>query len=433
MNKQPEKNTRLAPAGQSRTLLDDRRIRLALAILLAVLCWMVVTIVVQPGTTTTLSGVPVDFTYDSATYTSKGLSIVDAPDKTVNLTISGDGYTIGNLGQDDFVVYPDWSSVRSSGSKTLRLRVRCLNAAADGINVSISSPDDTVTVVFDVVEDKVLPVQVITRFLTVEDGYILYNTAVSAETVTLSGPSSELSAVASCTAEVTWSAPLYESETIETNLRFYTEQGKEVQFDYVTMDRETVEVTLTVYKLAQLPVDIRFINTPKGFDSSVLIYSLSADTLRVAGPESVVDSLTDLPVGTIDLSTFTLNKVYEMPIELPSGLVTLDNISTIEVSFDCTSMTTKTLNLPAECVHVINLPSTYQLTVESERLMNLVLCGPKSVLEGLTAEQVVAEIDANDFAVALGQQVIACSIYVPSDGRVFALGSYSVQCHIESN
>ena len=79
---------------------------------------MVVTIVVQPGTTKTIANVPVDFTYDSAAYTSRGLSIVSAPEKYVNLKVSGDGYTIGGLSASDFVVYPDWSSVRDSGAKT---------------------------------------------------------------------------------------------------------------------------------------------------------------------------------------------------------------------------------------------------------------------------------------------------------------------------
>ena len=280
---------------------------------------------------------------------------------------------------------------------------------------------------------QTLPIQVNTRYLTIEDGYILYSTAASSETVTLTGPSSELAGVASCTAEVSYSDPLSDSVTVDTNLRFYNESGQELHFEYVTLDRTAVEVTLSVYKTARLPINVRFVNTPPNFDDSVLIYSLSQTELRVAGPAGTVDDLSELAVGTIDLSTFALDKVYEMPITLPSGLVALDNVDTVTVSFNCSAMATKTLNIPAENVEVINLPPTYQLTVESDRLMNVTLCGPAAVLEGLTADQVVARIDADDFAVALGQQNIACSIYVPADGRVFALGSYAVQCMIESN
>ena len=96
MNNEPNKKNGAKPAvAHKKNILDDRRIRLALSVLGAIVAWMVVTIIVQPGTSNTIYNVPVDYTYDSAAYTSRGLSIVSAEDKTVNLKISGDGYTIG--------------------------------------------------------------------------------------------------------------------------------------------------------------------------------------------------------------------------------------------------------------------------------------------------------------------------------------------------
>ena len=226
---------------------------------------------------------------------------------------------------------------------------------------------------------------------------------------------------------------LTEPVTLTTALRFYTRSGSEVKFEYTTLEEESVDVTLQVYKVATLPVEVSFINAPRDFDSSVLAYTLSKKTLNVAGPESQIDRLSALSVGTIDLSTFALDKVYEMPIELPTGIHLLDNLSSITVSFDSSKLETKTLNLPSSCVQVVNLPSSYQLTVETERLMNVTLCGPAGSLETLTPEQVVIEIDADDFSVAIGQQNIACRLYVPANGKIFALGSYMVQCKIESN
>ena len=422
-----------AAIAPTKSILNDRRIRLLLAIVGAIIAWMAVTIVVQPGTTTTITNVPVDYTYDSAAYTSRGLSIVSAEEKTVTLKLSGDGYTIGGLSASDFVVYPDWSSVRDSGEKNLRLQVRSQSSLMTGVTVAIEGNDNTVDVVFDVVEEKTLPIQITTNYLTIADGYILYGTDASKETVTLSGPSTELSEVESCTAEVTHNGELTDSVTLDTTLRFYTKSGKEVKFEYTTLDTESVEVTLQVYKIATLPVTVNFINTPHDFDSSVLSYALSKKTLNVAGPESQIDRLSSISIGTIDLSTFALNKVYEMPIELPSGIHLLDNLSSITVSFDSSRLETKTLNLPAECVQIVNLPATYTLTVETERLMNVTLCGPAGSLEALTPEQVVIEIDADDFSIALGQQNIACHLYVPSNGKIFALGSYVMQCKIESN
>ena len=396
----------------TKSILNDRRIRLLLAIVGAIVAWMVVTIVVQPGTTRTINNVPVDFTYDSAAYTSRGLSIVSAPEKYVSLKLSG---------------------VRDSGEKTLHLQVRGVNTLLNGVSVSIEGGDNSVDVVFDVVEEKTVPITVTTNYLTIADGYILYGTELSKETVTLSGPSTEIDKVETCTAEVTHKGELTDSVTLDTALRFYTKSGSEVKFEYTNLEESSVEVTLEVYKMATLPVSVSFINAPRNFDPSVLVYSLSKQTLNVAGPESQIEKLSTLSVGTIDLSTFALNKVYELPIELPGNIRLLDNISSITVSFDSSRLETKTMNLPASCVQVVNLPSTYTLTVQTERLMNVTLCGPAGLLDTLVPEQVVIEIDADDFYVAAGQQNIACRLYVPSNGKIFALGSYVIQCKIESN
>ena len=434
MSNQPNKpNGAKSAVHKKKNFLDDRRIRLALSVLGAIVAWMVVTIIVQPGTTNTIYNVPVDYTYDSAAYTSRGLSIVSAEDKTVNLRLSGDGYTIGGLSASDFVVYPDWSSVRDSGEKTLRLLVRGANGMFNGVTVTIDGSDNMVDVVFDVVEEKTLPIQVTTNYLKIADGYILYGTDISKETVTLSGPSTELSKVETCTAEVTYNGELTSPVTLDTSLLFYTRSGSDVEFEYTTLETDSVEVTLQVYKLATLPVEVSFINAPRDFDESVLVYELSRKQLKVAGPADKIDMLSTLPIGNIDLSTFTLNKSYELPIDLPADIYLLDNISTITVSFDCSNLGTKTMNLPNTCVQVVNLPSTYQLTVQTERLMNVTLCGPKGAIETLTPEQVVIEIAAEDFSVATGEQNIACRLYVPSNGKIFALGSYVLQCRIESN
>ena len=81
MSNEPNKSGTKPAIQHSKSILDDRRIRLLLAVVGAIVAWMVVTIVVQPGTTKTIANVPVDFTYDSAAYTSRGLSIVSAPEK----------------------------------------------------------------------------------------------------------------------------------------------------------------------------------------------------------------------------------------------------------------------------------------------------------------------------------------------------------------
>lgn len=120
--------------------------------------------------------------------------------------------------------------------KTLHLQVRGVNTLLNGVSVSIEGGDNSVDVVFDVVEEKTVPITVTTNYLTIADGYILYDTELSKETVTLSGPSTEIDKVETCTAEVTHKGELTDSVTLDTALRFYTKSGSEVKFEYTNLE-----------------------------------------------------------------------------------------------------------------------------------------------------------------------------------------------------
>ena len=49
--------------------------------------------------------------------------------------------TIGGLTASDFVVYPDFSSVRDSGEKNLRLLVRGAKGLLNGVTVTMEGND----------------------------------------------------------------------------------------------------------------------------------------------------------------------------------------------------------------------------------------------------------------------------------------------------
>ena len=66
--------------------------------------------------------------------------------------------------------------------------------------------------------------------------------------MTLSGPSTEIDKVETCTAEVTHKGELTDSVTLDTALRFYTKSGSEVKFEYTNLEESSVEVTLEVYE-----------------------------------------------------------------------------------------------------------------------------------------------------------------------------------------
>ena len=412
-------------------LWGDRRFLLFVSVCIAVLLWSYVTMVVMPDTTISLNDVPVDFNYDSAKYTTLGLDIVNEPSYTVDLSLSGDGSVIGAARAEDFVVYPDYSSVKGAGAQTLNLNVRIVNSDLEGrVTATIERGRRTVDVVFDTILTKTLPVTVETGGLHIAEGYSLNRVSSSPAEITITGPSSEVSQVSSIVATLSVASELSESQLVQVPVELRDAEGKALELPYTTLEDDLVDVTVSVYKQVELPLVVNFINVPSHFDVNTLSYSLSQETLKVSGPERVVGNLTELSVGSFDLSTFSLDKDYQMNVQLPSGIVSDENISSVTLSFDTAAMSERSFNVSQ--INVINVPANYQVEVTTKRLNNVVLVGPEEDLEQLTAGNIEARINAEDLQVAVGTQTVAVEILVPSNPRVFAIGTYTVTCDITS-
>ena len=412
-------------------LWGDRRFLLLVSLCIAILLWSYVTMVVMPDTTISLNDVPVDFNYDSAKYTTLGLDIVNEPSYTVDLTLSGDGSVIGAASADDFVVYPDYSSVKGAGAQTLNLNVRIVNSDLEGrVTATIERGRRTVDVVFDTILTKTFTVAVETGGLHIAEGYSLNRVTSSPSEITITGPSGEVSQVDSITATLSVDSELSESQLVQVPVELRDAEGKALELSYTTLEDDLVDVTVSVYKQVELPLVVNFINVPSHFDVNTLSYSLSQETLKVSGPERVVSNLTELSVGSFDLSTFSLDKDYQMNVQLPSGIVSDENISSVTLSFDTAAMGERSFNVSQ--INVINVPANYQVEVTTKRLNNVVLVGPEEDLEQLTAGNIEAQINAEDLQVAVGTQTVAVEILVPSNPRVFAIGTYTVTCDITS-
>lgn len=412
-------------------LWGDRRFLLLLSLGIAVLLWLYVTMSVMPNTSTTLSGVPVDFDYDSAKYTTLGLDIVNEPSYTVDLSLSGDGSVLGAARASDFVVYPDYSSVKGAGSQTLNLNVKIINPDLENrVTATIERGRRTVDVVFDTILTKTLPVTVETSGLHIAEGYSLNKVSSSPSEITITGPSTEVSQVTAVVAPLSMEGELSESQLVQVPLEMRDANGKTLDLPYTTMEDDIVDVTVSVYKQVELPLVVNFINVPSYFDVNTLQYSLSQETLLVSGPERVVNNLTELSVGSFDLSTFSLDKDYQMNVELPDGIVSNENVSSVTLSFDTTGMGERSFNVSQ--ISVTNVPANYQVEVTTKRLNNVVLVGPEEDLEQLSAGSIEARINAEDLQVAVGTQTVAVQIQVPSNPRVFAIGTYTVTCNITS-
>lgn len=407
----------------------------AFSMLLALLCgfiaWTVVTVYVDPQGSVTVQDVPINYANSASTYTSQGLDIVEKPDiETVDVKVTGNSTIIGNVQNSDIMVYPSYAGVSGAGKVTLRLQARLVNTTdfPGNIECVVENPK-TIDVVFDEVSEKTLPITVDASAVSVADGYMLNKTTAVPAEITLRGPTTELDQVASVVATVPGDGELSDTTTVPATLELRDENGETFTPQYTTMDSDTANVTLTIYQVRELPLVVDFIGTPTNFDTKSLKYSLSQDTLRVAGPARTVSALEELTVTDFDLAReFELGRDYQRLVELPAGIVSLDGVTSVTLSFDTEDMASTTLNISN--IKPINVPSNYEIEILSSLVSGVTLYGPADEIEAISADSVVAQIDCQSVNLTVGQQSIPVTIQIPSSTRVFSTGSYTVQCEV---
>lgn len=406
---------------------------LILALFCGFVAWTVVAVYVDPQGSVTVQDVPINYANGASAYTSQGLDIVEKPSiETVDVRVDGNSTIIGNITNSDIMVYPSYAGVSGAGRVTLRLQARLVNTTdfPGDIECTVESPR-TIEVVFDEVSEKTLAITVDASAVSVAEGYMLNRSAAVPAEITLRGPTSELDQIASVVATVSSDAELSDTTTVPATLELRDENGEVYTPEYTTMDSETANVTLTVYQVRELPLVVDFIGTPTNFDAGSLRYTLSQDTLRVAGPARTISALEELTVTNFDLSQeFELGRDYQRLVELPSGIVSLDGVTSVTLSFDTSDMGSTTLNISN--ISAINVPSNYEVEILSSMVSGVTLYGPAEEVEALSADSVVAQIDCQSVNLTVGQQTIPVTIQIPSSSRIFATGSYTVQCEVRA-
>ena len=406
---------------------------LILALFCGFVAWTVVAVYVDPQGSVTVQDVPINYVNGASAYTSQGLDIVEKPSiETVDVRVDGNSTIIGNITNSDIMVYPSYAGVSGAGRVTLRLQARLVNTTdfPGDIECAVESPR-TIEVVFDEVSEKTLAITVDASAVSVAEGYMLNRSAAVPAEITLRGPTSELDQIASVVATVSSDAELSDTTTVPAALELRDENGEVYTPQYTTMDSETANVTLTVYQVRELPLVVDFIGTPTNFDAGSLRYTLSQDTLRVAGPARTISALEELTVTNFDLSQeFELGRDYQRLVELPSGIVSLDGVTSVTLSFDTSDMGSTTLNISN--ISAINVPSNYEVEILSSMVSGVTLYGPAEEVEALSADSVVAQIDCQSVNLTVGQQTIPVTIQIPSSSRIFATGSYTVQCEVRA-
>ena len=278
---------------------------------------------------------------------------------------------------------------------------------------------------FDSLQTLTLDIRArLTGYSVPEDEYLIRDVTVSPRSVELTGPAEEIERISQCIVEEEINEELTSSYTTTLPLKFLDADGNELQLEYTTSDITEARVTLPILKKKEVPVTLSFINVPEGFPVNQLDFTISNETIEVAGPESNIDQYREISLGQIDIRTpGSQQHLLSFSVELPTGYVNTQNIQSVLVQFDSTGMVEKNFNVTN--IVVENVPLNYEVEVTTEQINDVRVIGPQSIVNGLVAGDIVATIDLSESSsIASGQIELPVKITIPNKGLVWASGNY---------
>ncbi len=399
--------------------LASPKIRLLISFIVAVCIWSVVVTFFSTDIKIVIEDVPINIEYN-ASYMNLGIEVIEQNIQTVDVTVSGPRTVVGALKEDDIIVYPQFTNVRDAGTYNLALNAIKASSVMEFQIESMSNYQ--MSAKFDRVIEKTFDIGADVSNITVSNGYMIDKTYVTPGTIVVKGPEILMNELNKITAVVE-PQEIVQSAQIPAKLIFTDVNDQEMDSTYFTLGQTEFTVTIPVLKQVELPVKVKFINVPSGFDTSKLDVEYSQKTIELGVPTKNADNLTEYIIGYVDVKKLEMDSPYMFQLILPKGYKNIKNVKEVYATVSSENMTTKKVD-----VKEIDILNKGQQDVEiiTEVIKSVEIVGEKAVIDTISDKNVVAQLDMSQVSLAQGQQTVEVDIIIPSTNAAYAKGTYTV-------
>lgn len=433
-------------------LFNNNRFLMVLSFLSAVIIWFTVSIVYSPEASRTLSGIPVEVSFSDE---EAGYHAYSAAELFAKVEVKGKKYVVEQLSSDAVMVSATVESVTSSGMYTLDLSAKKRTASGDYTIGSISP--STVNVMIDVERVAQIPITIECVGATVPEmkeshqSLLLEPTFLdeSHQTVTVTGPETQVSKIAYGAALAQVNEELSRSKEFNAALVLYDSEGnvlydggnKTSTLDFVTLSYETAPIMANVNLRKVVPLKFLAVGGPANPPSVSLREITGSQTaadnevtsIGIKGAVDVVSKIENITLdGAVDYSKILPGNAmsYRFELQLPAVAgVTYDEYTNVSDLYfvamvDSEGISSRSFDIPATKITVQNLPAGYSASVQSA-LKGVTVMGPSDSVRSLSASDLKVEVDASSI-IATGAANLTATIQVSGSRSCWVSGSYQV-------
>ena len=350
------------------------------AFILSFTAWFIISANSQVDTNVTISDIPISVEL-SEEAKDDGLQIFSGDDVTASVEVTGNRVTIGSLTSSDISVTANQTStIIAPGTYTLPLTAK-KNGVKTNYNIVSSVTPANITIFVDREKEETFNIENQIKY-TVDDGYYV-NSSLSINSVTVTGPETEVSQIATVAVQGTVEGSINNNQTMQKDIVFLNENGEVLDLTMTASDVEQVEVTFSVYPVIDVSLNVEVVNAPSSYPK----IGISPSSVKVAGPKDALAEITDnkFTVGTLDFAKLKNEKVTRtFDLSLPKGCKVISGETTATVTIDLSSYEKTTVT----CKIASNINSdTYKIDFASNNV-DVVIYGPEDHVDEITASSV---------------------------------------------
>ena len=370
-----------------------------LALVTAIVLWLIVVNISDPVISTTFSDVPVEIVNANLlSNEGKVYQVLDDTDK-ISVTVAAKRSILDYLNNSNLRATADIQELNQMDG-TIRIRVEA-NRYNNQID-SIKSKTEYLKMEIENRKNAQFPIQAVVLGEPIE-GYVVGNVGMNQNIVIVSGPESLVSKISKVKTEVSVEGM---SSDVNTNmkLKYYDAQGKLLDQSRLNANISSVDLDVEILETKEVPIVAKISGTPMegyGINGEATV---EPATVVIAGRSVALNGVDSIQISgekvNIDELNQDLNVAVKLKEFLPDGTALADNKADgkVVVSVAIEPLITQNVGLPKGQITISDIPQGYVAEfVTDDEMVNFEIVGLEEVISNLDISLVTGNISVKAY------------------------------------
>ena len=384
-------------------LLNNIGLKL-MAVLFAIILWMVAAGINNPVGTQAFYNVQVQLTNTgSITSQNKTYKVEDGTDR-IRVTIRAPRTVLEELSKENISATADCSKMTEGNAVPIEVTIND-RYLADSVE-TIQKDKEYVSLDVEDKKNRQLSLEVVKNG-TLADGSVAGRVETETNRISLSGPESIVNSVARAVVEVSLDSVTSDVE-IEAPIKLLDADGAEITSSDIKKNISSVRVTVPILNTKEVPVEYEVSGTPADGYSMTGVVSVDPATVLVAGRESALEEVTSIriPAERLDVTDAeeSVTETVNLRDYLPSGVSFGDSSfnGTVSVTVEIEAIHRKNISIAESSIQLLNVPAEWQAEVVQGQDITLTVAGLQRYLNLTDASSVTPHADVSTLLDAAG-------------------------------